>query len=571
LQIEAALPELRRFLDASERAYQAADDRDLRRLLEDDWPLIYTGTIKQVDRLLLHFERRVNQAEQRSLDEARQRQRWSFVIGGGLVLLLIGTALWLLRRLSTAIRRLHDGLAVLSPDQAWADVVIPGNDEFAEMAKALNTTAGRWQKDRARLLELTVRNRLILESIGDGVYGTDRHGVITFVNPAGAAVLGWLPEELVGRPAHETFHHSHADGSAYPADECPFYRTYRDGQPHFSDDEVFFRRDGVAVPVQVNCAPLFDGDSVKGAVVTFQDITQRQQAQAALRQNLAELQALNRRLEEAQNQLLQSEKMASIGQLAAGVAHEINNPVGFVNSNLGTLKKYCEQMLQLLAAYRAGEDRITDQTLRARIAELRQALDLDYLQDDLPALINESEEGLLRVRKIVQDLKDFSHVNESEWTFADLNAGLDSTLNVVWNEVKYKARVVKQYGPIAPVECLASQLNQVFMNLIVNAVQALDPERGMGTLTLATGQQGDEVWVEVADDGKGMSEAVRRRIFEPFFTTKPVGQGTGLGLSLAFSIVQKHQGRIEVDSTPGQGTRFRVWVPVRRVTMEALA
>jgi signal transduction histidine kinase len=167
------------------------------------------------------------------------------------------------------------------------------------------------------------------------------------------------------------------------------------------------------------------------------------------------------------------------------------------------------------------------------------------------------------VKKIVQDLKNFSHVDESEWQFADLNAGLESTLNVVWNEVKYKANVVKHRGQIPEVECLAAQLNQVFMNLIVNAVQALDTAQGMGTLTLSSGTEGDGVWVSVQDTGKGMSDDVRRRIFEPFYTTKPVGKGTGLGLSLSFSIIQKHHGRIEVESTPGVGTTFRVWVPVR--------
>jgi two-component system NtrC family sensor kinase len=185
-------------------------------------------------------------------------------------------------------------------------------------------------------------------------------------------------------------------------------------------------------------------------------------------------------------------------------------------------------------------------------------------------LIKESEEGLRRVKKIVEDLKDFSHVSEGDWQYADLNAGLESTLNVVWNEVKYKARVDKHYATLPPVECLAGQLNQVFMNLIINAVHALDDGRGMGTITLSTGHQGNWVWVEVKDNGRGMSEAVQRRIFEPFFTTKPVGKGTGLGMSMSYNIVNKHAGRIELDSTPGQGSRIRVWVPVEHPRMEVV-
>jgi two-component system NtrC family sensor kinase len=273
------------------------------------------------------------------------------------------------------------------------------------------------------------------------------------------------------------------------------------------------------------------------------------------------------KLEAAQNQLLQSEKMASIGQLAAGIAHEINNPIGFVNSNLQTLKKYCQQMLQLISTYQGGEAQIGDVDLRREISALTQSMDIDFLQQDLPDLIKESEDGLLRIKKIVEDLKDFSHVNKADWQYADLNAGLDSTLNVVWNEVKYKATVDKNYGALPAVECLAAQLNQVFMNLIINAVQALDESRGMGTITLSTGHQDEWVWVEVKDNGRGMNAETQKRLFEPFFTTKPVGKGTGLGMSVSYNIVQKHHGRIELDSLTGEGTRFRVWVPVKQTTI----
>ncbi|MFG6486267.1 ATP-binding protein [Roseateles sp. BYS78W] len=295
----------------------------------------------------------------------------------------------------------------------------------------------------------------------------------------------------------------------------------------------------------------------------LQDHSEVMRAQEELVRNYRNIQETNARLEEAQNQLLQSEKLASIGQLAAGVAHEINNPVGFVNSNLGTLRRYVEQLLALVNAYAARARGPAD----AELAALEKAADLDFLAEDLPLLLRESEDGLSRVRKIVQDLKDFSRVDHADWQDADLNAGLESTLNVVMNEVKYRADVKRQYGTLPPVRCLAGQLNQVFMNLIVNAAHAMPADR-RGVITLATGvaEQGgrDWAWIEVADDGCGMPPEVQRRIFEPFYTTKPVGQGTGLGLSMSFSIVQKHGGRIEVQSAPGEGTRFRVWVPVAR-------
>jgi signal transduction histidine kinase len=163
------------------------------------------------------------------------------------------------------------------------------------------------------------------------------------------------------------------------------------------------------------------------------------------------------------------------------------------------------------------------------------------------------------VKKIVQDLRDFSRIDSTEWNEADLNAGLESTLNVVRNELKYKAEVVKNMGELPPVRCHLGQINQVFMNLLVNAAQAIE-ERG--TITLASGADGPWVWVSVEDTGKGMAPEVLKRIFEPFFTTKPVGKGTGLGLSLAYDIVKNHGGRIEVQSEPGRGTRFQVWLPV---------
>lgn len=281
--------------------------------------------------------------------------------------------------------------------------------------------------------------------------------------------------------------------------------------------------------------------------------------QAARIRTLSEL---NQKLEEAQGQLLQSEKLASIGQLAAGVAHEINNPIGFVYSNLGTLQNYLGDMLTLLEVYESAEPGIGDHQVRANLQALKRRIDLDYLREDVTALVNESRDGISRVKKIVQDLKDFSHADSGdEWQLAGIEQGLDTTLNIVWNELKYKCDVRKEYGNVPDIECLPSQLNQVFMNMLVNAGHAIEAR---GTITLRTGTEGEQVWVEIEDTGKGISPEHMKRIFDPFFTTKPVGKGTGLGLSLSYSIVNKHCGRIEVDSVVGKGTRFRVWLPMRR-------
>ncbi|MBI4997482.1 MAG: bacteriohemerythrin [Rhodocyclales bacterium] len=272
-----------------------------------------------------------------------------------------------------------------------------------------------------------------------------------------------------------------------------------------------------------------------------------------------ELTALLKKVEEAQSQLLQSEKMAAIGQLAAGVAHEINNPIGFVNSNLGTLRSYTERLLNVISAYEQCQAKVKDIPMDDLMA-VRAAADLDFLREDVMSLLKESQEGLSRVKKIVQDLKEFSHVDEAEWQVADLNEGMESTLNVVANELKYKAEVVRQYGQLPPVRCIPAQVNQVLMNLLVNAAQAIESR---GTITVRSGCDGQLAWIEVQDTGKGMSAETQKRIFEPFFTTKPVGKGTGLGLSLSYDIiVKRHGGRFDVTSEPNAGSTFRVWLPV---------
>ena len=294
------------------------------------------------------------------------------------------------------------------------------------------------------------------------------------------------------------------------------------------------------------------------------------QLESLVEKRTSELASANRQLNDLQIKALETEKLASIGQLAAGVAHEINNPIGFVNSNLGTLRGYMDKLLGLLDAYAAIETTLPEEsTLRAGLEDLKAKIELEYLASDAPALIAESIEGITRVRKIVQDLKDFSRVDTNqEWLAADIHACIESTLNVAKNEIKYKANVVREFGELPPVECLPSKLNQVFLNLFVNAAQAI-PEGSMGQITVRTARDGDEVRIEVEDSGAGIPADILKRIFEPFFTTKPVGKGTGLGLSLAIGIVQHHHGHITCDSEVGRGTRFTITLPVRQPPRKA--
>jgi signal transduction histidine kinase len=333
---------------------------------------------------------------------------------------------------------------------------------------------------------------------------------------------------------------------------------------------------------EVGSHPQYLYEQIIGRVFGFQDITERTLAEKALRESrdfleervlerTADLHSLNKtleqekelqavlikKLEEAQNQLLQSERMASIGQLAAGVAHEINNPVGFVNSNLGSLQRYIQDLFRLLETFEQVQSDLP-QAQQQKIIEFKKEIDLTFLRADVNDLLTESIDGLKRVTRIVQDLKNFSHVDEADRQWADLEVGLESTLRVVWNELKYKAKVIKEYGNIGQIECFPFQLNQVFMNLLINASHAIEDQ---GTITIRTGQNDTQVWVEIQDTGKGIQPEHLGRIFEPFFTTKPVGKGTGLGLSLTYSIVKKHEGRIEVESEVGKGSLFKVILP----------
>jgi len=268
-----------------------------------------------------------------------------------------------------------------------------------------------------------------------------------------------------------------------------------------------------------------------------------------------DIRVLKQQLAELTEQLVRSEKLASIGQLAAGVAHEINNPIGYVASNLAVLKDYTNSLTLLV-------QRLSEQLPPAQNQLLKSQFDFDYICEDLPNLLQQSEQGLQRVIEIIRDLKDFSHIDQAEFVMADLQQGILSTLNIVANEIKYKAEVVKQFAELPPVFCIPSQLNQVLLNLLVNAAQAI-VERGI--ITISTGCDAQWVWFSVADTGPGIAAEQLEQIFQPFYTTKPKGQGTGLGLALSRSIVEKHKGLLEVQSTPGVGSCFTVKIP-RSVT-----
>ncbi|MEW6739762.1 MAG: PAS domain-containing protein [Nitrospirota bacterium] len=323
----------------------------------------------------------------------------------------------------------------------------------------------------------------------------------------------------------------------------------------FLMQEVRKRKD---ISVRFNTSDFSGSDVIFGIAGHFNEMM------AILESQHKELENAYSELKSAQSQLLQSEKMASIGQLAAGVAHEINNPVGFIMSNLGSLQRYIGRLSEFIKAQTEaiGQLGVTGsefEEIQKKVNEFKKSLKIDYIMDDLNNLIKESLDGAERVKKIVQDLKSFSRVDEAEWKMADINSCIESTINIVWNELKYKATIKKEYGNIPLTKCNPGQLNQVFMNMLVNAAYAIEKQ---GEITIKTWLENGYIYVSISDTGCGIPADKINRIFEPFFTTKEVGKGTGLGLSIAYDIMKKHNGEINVESEAGKGTTFTVKIPV---------
>ena len=407
-----------------------------------------------------------------------------------------------------------------------------------------------------RIRNLQRTNEKIIQNLNSALLVVDGEGVIVTANTTAEEILAVGPGALVGRCVWDWLEEEPG--------ESVIGRTLAEGV-RFKGAETKIRlEDGTKLPIGLSCSPLELEAGTPGAAP--------EPGAVAIFQDLSEIKALQR-------QVLQTEKMASIGQLAAGVAHEINNPMGFIHANLfqmteylGDLRQAWERVEELQKAIDNFDDGGQGDTLEAirnaseALATTVRELDLDFVQTDFAKAVRESQDGAERIRHIVKDLRDFSHQGGDECVDADVNQCLDSTASIAWTMMKHSVVLEKRYCDVPPIRCFPSQLKQVFMNLLVNAYQAIEQKLGdshdQGRIDIQSEMKGDGVAISIRDTGTGIPARDQARIFDPFFTTKEVGAGTGLGLATSYSIVRRHGGRIDVDSEPGEGTTFTVWLPI---------
>ncbi|MBI5557767.1 MAG: response regulator [Deltaproteobacteria bacterium] len=419
---------------------------------------------------------------------------------------------------------------------------------------------------REEIERLNVLPGIIIESINEAIaiINVTDYSIVS-VNKVFLRETGLSRDEVIGRTCFAVTHHRSSPCQGL-LDKCPLQEAIATGS-HASAEHVHTNAAGLKSYVEVTVSPIREQHGgVKQIIHVSRDITRKKELEISLEQERLLLAQANKQIEQAyndlkqtQSQIVQQEKMASIGQLAAGVAHEINNPMGFISSNLTSLANYLEKLTRFITFQDQAIARLHDEKTAAELQSERKKLKVDYLIGDIPALIKESLDGAERVRIIVQNLKNFSRVDHNEMSLTNINECIETTLNIVWNELKYKATVSKQYGDLPQIKASAQQLNQVFMNILVNAAQSMTTQ---GSITIRTWRDKGQVHVSIADTGCGIAPQHLTRIFEPFYTTKEVGKGTGLGMSIAYDIIKKHHGAITVDSEVGRGTTFTVSLPV---------
>jgi len=378
------------------------------------------------------------------------------------------------------------------------------------------------------------RTDSILEAAGEGICGLDADGVINFINPRGAKLLGWEAGKLIGKPLHETVHHSRDDHTPFLKEDCSLCATLRDGLAHWMDDEVFWRKDGLAIPIEYTCMPIHEDGKIVGAVLTFQDITERKDAESALREANRRLEHSLAELRRTQEKIVEQERLQALGRMAGGVAHDFNNA-------LSKILGFTELLL-------TSSEKLHD---------------TETVREHLRMISTVSRDAA----RVVRRLHEFYRPRRDTELFKAINLNdiVEQTISLTETKWQHEAQargvsiqVRTELEPKVSVCADEAELREVLTNLIFNAVDAM-PQGG--AITIRTSTVMAQAILEITDNGTGMTDEVRRRCFEPFFTTKGTG-GTGLGLASAYGIIQRHRGEIHIETEVGKGSTFAIRLPV---------
>lgn len=465
-------------------------------------------------------------------------------------------------------------------------IALPGNDEISQLANSIEIMTQSLINREKGLHESQERHRALLESLGVVVGQMDNNYSLRMGNKAITSLISKSLPEVLNKQCYQEFW-----GFEDVCPDCPG-KIAMETEKTTTVEVERQNHDGEAKILKIIATPTFDTEQrVTGFTEVIEDITeekeasyqlkelnscleqkieqrteQLQQANAQLQEERIELKSAhenlkqtNQDLKASQSALVHKEKMATIGQLAAGVAHEINNPIAYITSNLGSLSKYQEKLRMFIDTQTSALASLENDETKKEITQVRKKLKVDFMLEDGVDLIADSIEGATRVREIVQSLKTFSRVDEAEQKEVDINECLNSAISIIWNEIKYNCELMRDFGELPMLKCFPRQLSQVFMNLIINASHAIESH---GQITLKTWTSDSCIFISIADNGCGIPEENLNKIFEPFFTTKEVGKGTGLGMSVVYEIVKKHQGEIHVESEVGTGTTFTIQLPI---------